>query len=469
MPRTKISEFSATPASNTDIDSIFIGEGMAPSNVNDAIRELMAQLKDFQVGSAGDPVTVGGVLTVQAGAVGTPAITTAGDTNTGMFFPAADTIAFAEGGAEVARFNSSGNLGLGVTPAAWSSGYKAIQTQGGALNSGATSQLDLSQNFSNVGGTNIYTTTNPASLYRQSSGQHQWYYAASGTAGNAITFTQAMTLDASGNLYLGATTGARGGSTTRQLVKLGTGQAYLEIQSASTSSTSDAIMFSDGSTGNYGLVGYDHSNDAMNFYTAATERARIDSSGNLLVGTTSAIFNERLNVTKAINAGYGVAVFNNTNNATGDQLIRGLLGGNCNNTGSYLFVGTVGSVDRVFIYGNGNIVNSNNSYGALSDIKLKENVTDATPKLEKLNQVRVVNYNLIGEEQKQLGVIAQELEQIFPSMIDETPDRDAEGNDLGTTTKSVKYSVFVPMLIKAMQEQQAIIESLKARLDAANL
>jgi len=49
MARTKISEFSATPASNTDIDSIFIGEGMAPSNVNDAIRELMAQLKDWNL------------------------------------------------------------------------------------------------------------------------------------------------------------------------------------------------------------------------------------------------------------------------------------------------------------------------------------------------------------------------------------------------------------------------------------
>jgi len=81
----------------------------------------------------------------------------------------------------------------------------------------------------------------------------------------------------------------------------------------------------------------------------------------------------------------------------------------------------------------------------------------------------VRNYNLIGETTKQLGVIAQELETVFPAMIDETPDRDAEGNVLETTTKSVKYSVFVPMLIKAMQEQQALIQSLKARLDAANL
>ena len=133
MARTKISEFSATPASNTDIDSIFIGEGMAPSNVNDAIRELMAQLKDFQVGSAGDPVTVGGVLTVQAGSASTPALTTAGDTNTGIFFPAADTIAFAEGGAEIARFDSSGNLGLGVTPSAWTTFGSIFQGIGYAL------------------------------------------------------------------------------------------------------------------------------------------------------------------------------------------------------------------------------------------------------------------------------------------------------------------------------------------------
>ena len=54
MPKTKISEFSATPANNTDIDSINIAEGCAPSGINDAIRELMSQLKDFQTGAQGD-------------------------------------------------------------------------------------------------------------------------------------------------------------------------------------------------------------------------------------------------------------------------------------------------------------------------------------------------------------------------------------------------------------------------------
>lgn len=115
---------------------------------------------------------------------------------------------------------------------------------------------------------------------------------------------------------------------------------------------------------------------------------------------------------------------------------------------------------------NGNTKNTNNSYGALSDAKLKENIVDASPKLADLMQVKVRNYNLIGETTKQIGVVAQELETVFPSMVDETEDRDVDGNFLETTTKGVKYSVFVPMLIKGIQEQQAIIEALTARIEA---
>ena len=55
MANTKISEYSAIPANNTEIDGINIAEGCAPSGINNAIRELMAQLKDFQTGSAGSP------------------------------------------------------------------------------------------------------------------------------------------------------------------------------------------------------------------------------------------------------------------------------------------------------------------------------------------------------------------------------------------------------------------------------
>ena len=96
---------------------------------------------------------------------------------------------------------------------------------------------------------------------------------------------------------------------------------------------------------------------------------------------------------------------------------------------------------------------------------MKENIIDASPKLEDLMRVQVRNYNLIGQTQKQIGVVAQELEQIFPSMIKESPEVDDDGQETGETRKSVKYSVFVPMLIKAIQEQQTTISALEARIN----
>lgn len=75
MAKNKISEFSSTPANNTDIAGINIAEGCAPSGINNAIRELMAQLKDQQSGTDGDNFTVGGNLTVTGTATGvTPTV-----------------------------------------------------------------------------------------------------------------------------------------------------------------------------------------------------------------------------------------------------------------------------------------------------------------------------------------------------------------------------------------------------------
>ena len=67
MPKTKISEYSTTNSNNTDIESINIDEGCAPSGINNAIRELMVHLKEFQTGSSGDPLTVAGGFVASGG------------------------------------------------------------------------------------------------------------------------------------------------------------------------------------------------------------------------------------------------------------------------------------------------------------------------------------------------------------------------------------------------------------------
>jgi hypothetical protein len=160
--------------------------------------------------------TLTGVATFAAGSDAAPAITTTGDTNTGIFFPAADTIAFSEGGAEVARFDSAGNLGLGVTPSAWqtSLGSRAIQFTGSAVYGYRDTNLILSQNAYFDGSWKYYASSIAAGYYGIGSGVHSWFNAASGTAGNTISFTQAMTLDASGNLLVGTTSAVLSGKLT---------------------------------------------------------------------------------------------------------------------------------------------------------------------------------------------------------------------------------------------------------------
>jgi hypothetical protein len=108
MSKDKISDYSTTANSNTDIGGINVDEGCAPSGINDAIRTLMAQLKTWQ--SGGQDVYIH-----PAGSASAPSITANGDTNTGIFFPAADTVGIATGGTERARVDSSGNLGVGTT------------------------------------------------------------------------------------------------------------------------------------------------------------------------------------------------------------------------------------------------------------------------------------------------------------------------------------------------------------------
>jgi hypothetical protein len=114
----------------------------------------------------------------------------------------------------------------------------------------------------------------------------------------------------------------------------------------------------------------------------------------------------------------------------------------------------------------GRIVSLTRKILTLSDIRLKENIVDTTPKLEDLLKVRVVNYSLKGSNgAKLIGVVAQELEQLFPSLVNngELSPRDII---LGKTEsyKSVKYSCFDVILIKAFQEQMAIINKLSLQL-----
>jgi hypothetical protein len=144
----------------------------------------------------------------------------------------------------------------------------------------------------------------------------------------------------------------------------------------------------------------------------------------------------------------------NVGNVVGGNAVANFVVSKGSGDGLNMMQGITDGTVQFNIAPNGNVTNSLNSYGGISDEKLKENIVDATPKLASLMNVKVRNYNLINDPEKikQIGVVAQELEEVFPGLVESSIDRDRDYKDLGTVTKSVKYSVLIPILVKAIQE-----------------
>jgi len=179
--------------------------------------------------------------------------------------------------------DTSGNLGLGVTPSAWGTGssIRALQLNAGALWNFSTSGLNLIQNGYYDGSNYKYVATAAASQYSQSAGAHSWYTAPSGTAGNAISFTQAMTLDANGYLAIGTTT------TTSARVNIQNSDAINEVVFRGTEFTN---ILSETTGGMQIGISSTTGTAALAFLTANTERARITSGGDVGIGTASPAF-----------------------------------------------------------------------------------------------------------------------------------------------------------------------------------
>lgn len=171
-----------------------------------------------------------------------------------------------------------------------------------------------------------------------------------------------------------------------------------------------------------------------------TERMRIDSSGGIWSSTMTQGFQLRSGGTQYGGMFFDLGYLSFQTYQAGNTWMRFIhYGGGQTN------------------FQNGSNYNTNNVWGGISDVSLKDNIVDASPKLEDLLKVKIRQYTLKQDEakKKQIGVIAQELQEVFPGLVDKGDE------DL----LSVKYTVFIPILIKAIQEQQAIIEDLKARIE----
>jgi hypothetical protein len=295
-------------------------------------------------------------MTASAGTSASPSIHFSSDTNTGIFSPAADTIAFAEGGAEAMRIDSSGNVGIGTTsPSAQVHVYK---------NAGSAAQITIENASSSAG----------------SYGTLQF---------NAGTVTSQLFSDAAAGVYAA-------GAVLR-------------------------------TTSNHPLI----------FGTNNTERARIDSSGNLLVGTTT---DSGSRVTASIDNASWTYTSNQTGSGTFYHMVFRVSGT------------SVGSIQSS---------STTTTYNTSSDYRLKNTIAPMTGALAKVALLKPCTYkwNIDGSDGQ--GFIAHELAQVVPDCV--TGEKDAIDADGKPQYQGVDTSFLVATLTAAIQELKAELDTVKAQ------
>jgi len=346
-----------------------------------------------------------------AGAVGTPSITTTGDTNTGIFFPAADTIAFTEGGAEAMRITSAGDVGIGTNAPA-----SKLHVVGSFRQTGATAPFEWTVN------------SGAADFYKLN---------AVGFADNLFVATSA------GNVGIGITNPA-------QKFNVSDGTVNLLVHPLAAASA--------------GFMGT-FSNHPLAFTTNNAERARIDSSGNLLVGLTSAASRKFYVVG---DTGNYLSTLANTNGSPYGLQIS-YTGAAPNGTINHFIYAEDSSALRMSLRSNGGIANYSANNSNLSDRREKTNFAPAGDYLAKICAIPVQTFNYIDQNLEEdggltLGVVAQDVQEVAPELVTESDwsaEKDGSKMRLSVYQTDLQYA-----LMKCIQEQQALIQSLTTRITA---
>jgi hypothetical protein len=437
MAKNKISEFDVNPDNNTDINNINIAEGCAPSGINNAIRQLMSDLKEQLTGASGDPFTVGGAFAANGGAtlgdasgdaltINSSAVSIPNglnfDSNTFVIDATNNRVSVGTNSPVSARqftvsntagdayININGGTGTTASPA-----FTTLEFRGYLSNRTAAIQsYDQSVDTALSGGLLFYTNANMV----------------------ADSPTERMRIDASGNVGIGTSS-----PVTSLNIYKASGTFGLQIQNSLTGTAStDGVLYGiDATTLGAKVWNYDLTD--MTFGTSNTERMRIDSAGNLLVGTTSNIDGR---VSISANAGNSGCIATSNN-------------------------GLSVYYPAYFYYNgglNGNIATTSTAtiYATSSDYRLKENIAPMTGALSVVNQLKPCTYTWKSDNSQGQGFIAHELQEVVPDCV--IGEKDAVNEDGSIKPQSIDTSFLIATLTAAIQEQQAIITDLKSRIES---
>jgi hypothetical protein len=430
-------------------------------------------------------------ISLSAGTAGAPSLYFTGDTNTGLFSPGADTVALATAGSNRLHITSAGLVGLGTASPGdyyadadnlviYENGNSGITIASATTGNGGLLFADGTTGTSEYAGFIVYAHSdnslqfgaNAGEAFRVDSSKRLLvgtstarvnYYNSAGIGSNfqvvgsthaesSIILHNQAANEQGAYFHIGKSRG-----TAYQVVNDNDPLGVISFQGADGSTMRDG-----GGIGAYvdGAPGASDLPTRLVFSTTAdgaaspTERMRISSDG--LVSCSHSTANQVVINAENTNASFTSAVIRPiTSRAAG--------------TSCLFFYAVANSVNTFLVYNNGNVQNTNNSYAGISDFKLKENIVDATSQWSDIKALQVRKYNFKEETGQQthtqIGLIAQEVELVSPGLVSESPDRDAEGNDLGTVTKSVNYSVLYMKAVKALQEAMERIEALEADVD----
>jgi len=415
-------------------------------------------------------VNISGVTTVAAGSTAAPSISPTGDSNTGIFFPSADTIAFGEGGAEALRIDSSGNIGIGTANPGtkldligdiaingtlairrknhgYDSGYKSVLIGGP---DSLSNTVSLCVDVSTISGPNFH-------------GSNQVIIPAKGllVPNNAGTdFIGVLSRDSSNNLRIGPelSAGITNGpitvttsdvgigitTPTRALTVVGSGTStsQLFVTGITTVAAGSTAAPSITPTGDSDTGIFFPAADTVAFGEGGSEAARIDSSGRLLLGTTSAISGDTKTLEIVNASGSSTQIYVRHSSAAAGRYWR--YGADHNNTLYVINQDTTG------VY----MPNGNTGWTGLSDERYKDIIEPITGAVEKVASLRAVigKFKTDEEDRRRAFLIAQDVQTVLPEAVDASnPER------LGVTLTDI-----IPLLVAALKESKERIEALEA-------
>jgi len=352
-------------------------------------------------------------------------------------------LSFVTGTSNTMTMDSSGNLGLGVTPPNWSSG--------GQISLGNNKTIVASGEYTNLG-TNWYYSggynkivNGYATNYYQALGAHIWQTA--GTGSVPFSFTSAMTLDASGNLLVGTTSTGLGKLNVNGTISTAndSGGTFALAYNAHVDSRSWRMA--------HDVIAYgDFAIQQSTTQTGATFASKllIDSSGNLRIGTTAALFaaNERVSINGATGE-IGQTIYANGTSSIGLLLYNSVATGAT--SGKHISFTNSSGTEVGSVTSNGTAT----LFNTTSDQRLKENIVDAPEFGSVIDSIKVRSYEWKADGSHQrAGFIAQELVTVAPEAVYQPLDTDE--------MMAVDYSKLVPMLVKEIQ-------SLRKRLADAGI